>query len=131
MASSARWIVNRNHANRMSSGQAADEDSSTAGSDPATDKENTTTEPSYDFPTVDDETWSRVVEKTYGKSGGPSAVSQSTRRDTSPKGESSIYDNPDDYADEHYEDYMDSEGLDEDEAWNEAYEDYEDGFYDE
>lgn len=67
---------------------------------------------------------------SYGSSSGSGTRHSylGTSGSDSSSGSDYTYDNADDYADENYEDYMDSGEFDnEDDAWEAAYDDFEDG----
>lgn len=68
---------------------------------------------------------------SYGNSSGSGARHSYSGSSGSDSSSGSDYDNADDYADENYEDYMDSGEFDnEDDAWEAAYDDFEDGVAD-
>ena len=67
-------------------------------------------------------------EKVQQDAGGDSRVSEDSHAETDRRLARSHTDSADDYADDNYEDYMDSGEFDsEDEAWNAANDDFEDG----
>lgn len=80
------------------------------------------------YTAVKDEDKEAATSKKSGSSGGSSSHSYSGSSSGSYSSSSSDYSSADDYADDNYEDYMDSGEFDnEDDAWDAAYEDFEDG----